>query len=60
MPSSSNVVVYILGCSDATLYIGDTRNIDLRLIRHNEGSATPSTSIVHVRMPSVASTRARR
>ena len=44
----------ILRCSDATLYIGETRNIDLQLIRHNEGSATPSTSIVHVRMPSAA------
>jgi putative endonuclease len=36
--------VYILRCSDNSLYIGATTNLDARLTRHNGGSACAFTA----------------
>lgn len=36
--------VYILRCVDDVLYIGETSNVDLRLMKHNEGSACAFTA----------------
>ena len=36
--------VYILRCSDSSLYVGMTSNLDLRLLRHNEGVACGYTA----------------
>jgi putative endonuclease len=36
--------VYILRCADGALYIGVTNDLDLRLIRHNDGSASRFTA----------------
>jgi putative endonuclease len=36
--------VYILRCADDSLYIGETNDIDLRVIRHNDGRASSFTA----------------
>ena len=36
--------VYILRCSDGTLYVGHTANLDSREKQHNAGLATPYTA----------------
>jgi predicted GIY-YIG superfamily endonuclease len=36
--------VYILRCADNSLYIGETNNVDSRVIRHNEGRASLFTA----------------
>jgi predicted GIY-YIG superfamily endonuclease len=36
--------VYILRCADNSLYIGETNNVGLRLLKHNEGSASGFTA----------------
>lgn len=36
--------VYILRCVDDSLYIGETNDVDLRVIRHNEGRASSFTA----------------
>ena len=36
--------VYILRCSDKSLYIGETDDVDLRLTRHNDGRGSVRTS----------------
>ena len=41
--SNTNWVVYILRCSDNTLYTGITNNIEKRLITHNKGTASRYT-----------------
>lgn len=35
--------VYLLKCSDGSLYCGVTKNIDNRIILHNEGAASKYT-----------------
>src|SRR4051812_35939068 len=35
--------VYILECSDATLYVGSTRSLGSRLLQHNEGKGAAYT-----------------
>ena len=43
--------VYILRCSDGSLYIGETNDVDARVSRHNDGrgsSFTASRRPVHV------------
>lgn len=37
--------LYILLCNDGTYYIGSTRNVDARVMRHNEGRASNYTAI---------------
>lgn len=37
--------VYILRCADASLYIGETDDIDGRIARHQEGRACTCTAI---------------
>jgi putative endonuclease len=37
MKESNGLVVYILECSDKTLYCGWTNNLEKRLHEHNEG-----------------------
>jgi predicted GIY-YIG superfamily endonuclease len=45
MPSSSSMwFVYILRCADNALYVGATSDLDLRLLKHNEGSACAFTA----------------
>lgn len=36
--------VYILRCGDGALYVGETNNLDLRLAKHNNGSACAFTA----------------
>ena len=36
--------VYILRCADNALYVGETNNPDLRLARHQEGTASCFTA----------------
>jgi len=36
--------VYILRCIDGSLYIGETNDVDQRLLKHNEGSASGFTA----------------
>ena len=36
--------VYIVRCADGALYIGETGDLDLRLLRHNEGRASAFTA----------------
>jgi predicted GIY-YIG superfamily endonuclease len=36
--------VYIVRCADDSLYIGETNDLDLRLLRHNEGQASAFTA----------------
>lgn len=36
--------VYIVRCADGSLYIGETSDLDLRLLRHNEGRASAFTA----------------
>ena len=36
--------VYIVRCADGSLYIGETNDLDLRLLRHNEGRAAAFTA----------------
>ena len=43
------IYLYILKCSDDSLYVGVTNNIDRRLIEHNEG-VNPD-SYIHSRRP---------
>ena len=38
-----NWSTYILKCSDGSLYCGVTKNIENRLIKHNEGTASKYT-----------------
>ena len=38
-----NWSVYLLKCSDNSLYCGVTNDIDCRLIKHNEGTASKYT-----------------
>ncbi len=38
-----NWSVYLLKCSDNSLYCGVTNDIDYRLIKHNEGTASKYT-----------------
>ena len=43
--------VYVLRCSDGSLYIGETNDIQRRVVRHNQGLAAAFTAIrqpVHV------------
>jgi putative endonuclease len=35
--------VYILRCSDVTLYVGSTRNLEVRLYQHQIGAAAAYT-----------------
>jgi putative endonuclease len=35
--------VYILRCSDGALYVGETSNLEIRLLKHNEGAASRFT-----------------
>ena len=37
--------VYILRCSDGSLYIGETNNVANRLARHNDGIAATYTAM---------------
>ncbi len=43
MNSEKNWSVYLLQCSDGSLYCGVTKNIESRLAKHNEGSASKYT-----------------
>jgi putative endonuclease len=43
MSSQSNWCVYILKCSDGTLYTGMTNNIEQRLEQHNAGKGAKYT-----------------
>ena len=36
--------VYILRCADASLYIGETDDIERRIVRHQEGRGCPYTA----------------
>jgi predicted GIY-YIG superfamily endonuclease len=36
--------VYILRCADNSLYIGETEDLDNRLTKHNDGSASAFTA----------------
>jgi predicted GIY-YIG superfamily endonuclease len=36
--------VYIVRCADDSLYVGETDDLDLRLLRHNEGRASAFTA----------------
>jgi putative endonuclease len=36
--------VYILRCADNSLYIGETSNLESRLLKHHEGSACAFTT----------------
>jgi predicted GIY-YIG superfamily endonuclease len=36
--------VYIVRCADDSLYVGETNDLDLRLLRHNEGRASAFTA----------------
>jgi putative endonuclease len=36
--------VYILRCADDALYVGETNELDLRVAKHNEGSASRFTA----------------
>lgn len=36
--------VYILRCADCSLYVGQTVDLDARLVKHNEGSASAYTA----------------
>ena len=38
-----NWVVYLLRCSDNSLYCGVTNNLDNRITKHNEGTASKYT-----------------
>ncbi len=42
-PGDKDWLVYILQCSDRTLYTGATNNIGKRLIAHNKGTASRYT-----------------
>ncbi|MGC5326781.1 GIY-YIG nuclease family protein [Brevibacillus sp. SYSU BS000544] len=43
MPSHDSHFVYILRCTDGTLYTGYTTNVARRLQQHNEGKAAKYT-----------------
>ncbi len=36
--------VYVLRCADDSLYIGETGNLDERVVRHREGTASAYTA----------------
>jgi predicted GIY-YIG superfamily endonuclease len=36
--------VYILRCADGSLYIGETDNLEARLLKHDEGTASAFTA----------------
>ena len=36
--------VYILRCSDGSLYVGETSDVDARLLKHGDGSASKFTA----------------
>ena len=36
--------VYILRCADNSLYIGETADLEFRLLKHNDGSACKFTA----------------
>ena len=36
--------VYVLRCADNSLYIGETNDVDLRVMRHNDGRASSFTA----------------
>jgi predicted GIY-YIG superfamily endonuclease len=36
--------VYILRCRDNALYVGETNDVDLRVVRHNEGRGSRFTA----------------
>ena len=36
--------VYILRCADGSLYVGVTDNLDARLLKHNDGTASVFTA----------------
>jgi putative endonuclease len=40
---NNNWLVYLLECSDGTLYCGITNNLDRRIKQHNEGKASRYT-----------------
>ena len=40
-----NLYVYILRCSDGSYYVGSTRDVELRVIAHNNGRAAKYTAI---------------
>ena len=44
MASSSVWFVYILRCSDDSLYIGETNDVAARVTRHNDGRASSFTA----------------
>jgi predicted GIY-YIG superfamily endonuclease len=37
--------VYILRCADDALYVGETDDLELRLVRHNDGRASRYTAV---------------
>ena len=39
-----NLYVYILRCSDGSYYVGSTRDVELRVIAHNNGKAAKHTA----------------
>lgn len=46
MASSSLMpYVYVLRCADGSLYIGHTDNLETRLLKHNQGSASSFTAM---------------
>ncbi len=40
-----NLYVYILRCSDGSYYVGSTRDVELRVIAHNNGRAAKYTAV---------------
>lgn len=36
--------VYILRCADNSLYVGETNDVDLRVLKHTDGSASRFTA----------------
>jgi predicted GIY-YIG superfamily endonuclease len=36
--------VYILRCADGSLYVGETDNLDARILKHNDGTASAFTA----------------
>jgi predicted GIY-YIG superfamily endonuclease len=36
--------VYVLRCADGSLYVGETSNLEQRVVRHREGTASAYTA----------------